>query len=130
MQREIAWHLQVLTLSEKVHGPDHPRTANILYNLGRIQVKQGERLFCNALKIFQAYSGPSLPETLNCLQHLGMTLERQNRYTEALEYFNQAYETLRSISDATDKGTLLAQKDVGRVLRLLGQTSATSSNSA
>jgi Tfp pilus assembly protein PilF len=73
---------RVLAIKETAFGPEDPRIARTLGNLGNVAQKQGDlsgarALQERALRIFEAAYGPEHPEVANTLTNLGIVAELQ-----------------------------------------------------
>ena len=75
-------------INEKALGPEHPHTANSLYNLAYFLDNQGkpaeaEPLFRRALAINEKALGPEHPNTVLVRNHLSSFYRKQARNAEA-----------------------------------------------
>jgi tetratricopeptide (TPR) repeat protein len=87
--REAEQHLQkALAIYKQVRGPEHPETADSLYNLATLYSKQGkykqaEPFQQQALAIRERELGPERPETADSLNNLAFIYHSQGKYEQA-----------------------------------------------
>jgi serine/threonine-protein kinase len=86
---------RALAMYKQIYGERHPRVAEILINLGAIQLDTGhyaaaEQYDRQALDIVQAWYGKDNPETAADLTILARSLVYQKRYAEASELLEQS----------------------------------------
>jgi serine/threonine-protein kinase len=90
-----ALNRQVLPVYRAIHGPTHPKVAEVLVNLGASQHDRGnyveaETLHRQALAIYEQYYGPEHPETAASMTHVARALVFQKRYDEAESLLRRA----------------------------------------
>jgi Tfp pilus assembly protein PilF len=66
---------RALAIDEAAFGPDHPKVATDLWNLGTVLQKQGEipsarEAYQRALATFEHFLGPDHPDTRGVQQYL------------------------------------------------------------
>jgi eukaryotic-like serine/threonine-protein kinase len=86
---------RALAMYKQIYGERHPRVAEILINLGAIQLDTGhyaaaEQYDRQALDIVQAWYGKDNPETATDLTILARSLVYQKRYAEASDLLQQS----------------------------------------
>src|SRR5580692_6318291 len=86
---------RALAMYKQIYGERHPRIAEILINLGAIQLDLGhypeaEQYDRQALDIVQAWYGKDNPETATDLTILARSLIYQKRYDEASDLLQQS----------------------------------------
>jgi serine/threonine protein kinase/tetratricopeptide (TPR) repeat protein len=86
---------RALAMYKQIYGERHPRVAEILINLGAIQLDTGhyasaEQFDRQALDIVQAWYGKDNPETATDLTILARSLIYQKRYAEASDLLQQS----------------------------------------
>ncbi|HTM34311.1 MAG TPA: tetratricopeptide repeat protein [Vicinamibacterales bacterium] len=86
---------QVLDLSRRFRGENHPRVADALLNLGAIATSRGqheeaEQLIREALDIFVGWFGEDNPESASAMTHLGQALAAQKRFDEGMALLQKA----------------------------------------
>jgi serine/threonine protein kinase/tetratricopeptide (TPR) repeat protein len=86
---------RALEMYKQIYGERHPRVAEILINLGAIQLDTGhyaaaEQYDRQALDIVQAWYGKDNPETATDLTILARSLVYQKRYAEASDLLQQS----------------------------------------
>jgi len=86
---------RALAISEQVFGPEHPRTAASLNNLGSLAQLQGDYAsshdyFERALVIRENTLGPEHSDTATVLNNLGGLLREQGDFAGARRYFERA----------------------------------------
>jgi eukaryotic-like serine/threonine-protein kinase len=86
---------RALAMYKQIYGERHPRVAEILINLGAIQLDTGhyaeaEQYDRQALDIVQAWYGKDNPETAADLTILARSLVYQKRYAEASDLLQQS----------------------------------------
>ena len=87
--------IQSLHLCEKALGPEHPRTATDLNNLGYLYVEMGDYaqagpLLQRALKIREKVLGPDHPQTATVLLNLAKLYYSKGDYAKAAPFFQRA----------------------------------------
>jgi tetratricopeptide (TPR) repeat protein len=116
---------RVMDLCEKMYGPDHHQTANIVYNYGLVLMKQAyfedaDAYLKRALRFFNTHGGEIYPlEALNCISYLGVSQESQGHYIEALKYCESRYKISLSSFGVTHERTQLAQREIARIQGLI-----------
>jgi eukaryotic-like serine/threonine-protein kinase len=93
---------RALAMYKQIYGERHPRVAEILINLGAIQLDTGhyaaaEQYDRQALDIVQGWYGKDNPETAADLTILARSLVYQKRYAEASDLLQQS----RTIKERT-----------------------------
>ncbi|MDQ6898646.1 MAG: tetratricopeptide repeat protein, partial [Candidatus Dormibacteraeota bacterium] len=88
---------RVLSISERVLGPDHPDTARSLNNLAFLLQAQGELaaarpLYERALEIWERVLGPDHPNTASSLNNLAFLLQAQGELAAARPLYERALE--------------------------------------
>jgi tetratricopeptide (TPR) repeat protein len=88
---------RALEIRTTTSGPDHPETAIVLNNLGRVAQARGERakahaLFERAIRIWESALGPDHPNVANGLANLGALCCERKRYREAEQAYRRALE--------------------------------------
>jgi serine/threonine protein kinase/tetratricopeptide (TPR) repeat protein len=86
---------RALAMYKQIYGERHPRVAEILINLGAIQLDTGhyaaaEQYDRQALDIVQAWYGKDNPETATDLTILARSLVYQKRFDEASDLLQQS----------------------------------------
>jgi eukaryotic-like serine/threonine-protein kinase len=86
---------RALAMYKQIYGERHPRVAEILINLGAIQLDTGhyaaaEQYDRQALDIVQAWYGKDNPETATDLTILARSLVYQQRFAEASDLLQQS----------------------------------------
>jgi len=86
---------RALAMYKQIYGERHPRVAEILINLGAIQLDTGhyaaaEQFDRQALDIVQAWYGKDNPETATDLTILARSLVYQKRFDEASDLLQQS----------------------------------------
>ncbi len=76
---------RALAIRQQVLGPEHPKVASTLYNLGRLCSEQGcwaeaELLFLESLAIVQEVFGPGHPKVTKRLSKLAELYEGEGRH--------------------------------------------------
>jgi tetratricopeptide (TPR) repeat protein len=92
---------RALAVREKLEGPEHPKTAQILNNLADLYRKQrrdaeAEPLQQRSLAIWEKTMGPNHPDTANSLNNLASLYDAQGRHKEAEPLFRRALEILEN----------------------------------
>src|SRR5262249_48938933 len=83
------------TICEKTLGPEHPRTARSLNNIGRVLISEGDftgawPLVERALSIYEKALGPEHPDTAPCLNNFARLLHQQGDFTRARPLYERA----------------------------------------
>ena len=94
-------HRRALAISEKVLGPEHPRTTLILTNLGETLTRLGQRaeaetLLLRSLHAREAALGPAHPDVGVSLADLASLYRDEKRYDEAEPLFRRAQALLEA----------------------------------
>ena len=76
-QGPVSYLTRALAICEKTLGPEHPHTAQSLYNLAALYLAQGkyepaEPLLKRAVAIREKQLGPEHPETAGSLNNLAL----------------------------------------------------------
>ena len=84
-----------VALIRQVYGPDHPKLANELYNLARIERLSGDLtaaadLYRQALKIYERVYGPTHSFVATTLTSLGQTLSASGQHQAAIDALERA----------------------------------------
>lgn len=84
-----------VALIREIYGPDHPKLANELYNLARIERLSGDLtaaadLYRKALKIYERAYGPTHSFVATTLTSLGQTLSASGQHQAAIDALEQA----------------------------------------
>jgi hypothetical protein len=125
----MAASLEVLEKSRKIYGLEHPRTVNIEYNIAHQltrqgDFKQGEECLRRLFQIFEQQVRSNRVETVNCLCYLASFLECQLRFSEALEWYENAHLKILADFGAEHEGTRLAATDVESLHQLSNRSPA------
>jgi tetratricopeptide (TPR) repeat protein len=84
-----------LAICERVLGPEHPDTLNIVNNLALLYRRQGkyeqaEQLFQRALETREWVLGPEHPDTLSTVNNLAILYRNQDKYEQAVPLYLRA----------------------------------------
>jgi serine/threonine-protein kinase len=110
----------VLEMNRRLHGPRHPRVADVLINLGAIQQDRGdyveaERLHREALAINRAWYGPEHPETAGGLTFVARALVFQERLEEAEELLRESLAVRERVYGPVHPAVASTVNEVGNV---------------
>jgi len=86
---------EALKVAENTFGPDHPRTATSLNNLGEVYRAQGryaeaEPLYKRALEIGEKAFGPNHSQVATFLNNLGEVYRAKGKYAEDEPLYKRA----------------------------------------
>jgi CHAT domain-containing protein len=108
-----------------VSGPDHPKTANLLSNLGNTyrvlgDYAQAEQLHKRALAIFEKTLGPDHPWTAVSLDALGATYQDTGAYSMAATTYERAVAILQHNFGLENAHTVSTISSLASIYHLMG----------
>ena len=115
----------VLAMNRRLYGDRHPLVADILINLGAIQLEwqnyaAAERYYREAIPIVRAWYGDNHPETASDLTMLGRVLVSEKRYGEASALLHQALAIQEHVYGPVHPRVASALNELGRVAQQEG----------
>jgi tetratricopeptide (TPR) repeat protein len=120
-------HRRSLELREAFFGPDHPRVAASLSNLGRALRDLGRNdeaieALRRSLEIKEKTQGAEHPDVAYSLQNLAAALHGLGRFDEALELLERRRRVAEAVYAADHPAIATAIDDLGVVLADMGRT--------
>ncbi len=109
---------QMLTVLEKLLGPDHPLVATALSNLALLYYHEGryakaEPLFERALAIYEKALGPDHPLVASALNNLAGLYHQEGRYAKAEPLFKRALTIRETVLGPDDPHVATAMNNLG-----------------
>ena len=117
---------QALAMCERVLGPEHPDTLNILNSLAVLYVDQGkyeqvEPLYQRALEASERVLGPEHPDTLGSLNNLALLYDVQGKYEQAEPLYQRALETYERVLGPEHPDTLSSLNNLAALYQSQGK---------
>jgi len=114
--------LRALAIDEAAYGPDHPRVAIIVNNLGSVlrdrdDLDGAEDAFRRALSINEAAYGPNHPKVAGCINNLGGVLRAQGDLAGAGDAFQRALAIDENAYGPDHPNIAVAVNNLGGVLQ-------------
>ncbi len=113
-------------IRKAVFGADHPRTADLLNNLGSLlrdqaKYREARPYLEQSLAIFRKALGENHPSTALAHNNLGLLLHDQGDFPAARLHYEQALAVFRAAYGDAHLRTALAHNNLGSLLRELGE---------
>jgi serine/threonine-protein kinase len=113
-----AINARVLESSRVLHGPQHPRVADVLINLGASQADRGryaeaETYYRQALAALSSFYGPDHFRTASAVTMLGRVLVYQKSFVEGVPLFERALAIQERVNGPVHPRVASAVNDLG-----------------
>jgi tetratricopeptide (TPR) repeat protein len=120
---------QALAIGEAVYGPDDPRVALTLTNLGIVlgeleEFAEARVVLERALATLEASYGPESPEVATTLSNLGLILRNLGELPAARVVLERALAILEAVRGSFVPEVAMVLSGLGDVLRMLGELPA------
>ena len=118
--------VQVIEISKRVLGEEHPHTLTIMANLASTYWDQGrwkeaEELEVRVMEIRKRVLGEEHPDTLGSMNNLAVVLSRQGKFEEAEEMHRQALALTKRVLGKEHPSTLTSMHNPALVLSRQGR---------
>jgi tetratricopeptide (TPR) repeat protein len=125
-QEAIPHAQKAVELSERVHGPEHPNTAQCLNNLAVLyrvmgEYAKAEPLYQEALRIRQKVLGPENPNTATSLNNLAVLYDAMGEYAKAEPLFQEALRIRQKVLGPENPNTALSLNDLASLYDAMGE---------
>jgi tetratricopeptide (TPR) repeat protein len=109
-----------LSIIEEVHGSDHPETANVICNLGRVyrnlaEFSKSKEFFERALEIDKAAHGLNHPNVGRDIDNLGIILWELNDLEGAQKHFEQSMEINKVVYGSNHPNIVKNYNNIGLI---------------
>ena len=116
---------KVLTISEKVLGPEHPNTATSLNNLAELYRNMGaydkaEPLYRRSLAIREKVLGPDHPDTAQSLNNLGLLYNSLGAYEKAEPLYRRSLAIKEKVMGPEHPNTATSLNNLTMLYRATG----------
>jgi tetratricopeptide (TPR) repeat protein len=120
---------RALAIRERTFGPDHPKTALLLNDLGELLYSKrdyagAELLYRRALSIYEKVLGPDHPETATTLNNLAFLLKAKGDYTGAETMLRRALTIKEKALGPDDTETAALLNSLAFLLNAKGDSGA------